>query len=103
MTLKQTAIRETIVHPLITPMTRKMLALITAVLLLVVILVTGILWFELTVNNRYTYPISVGQKTYIITVLTNWNSAPKVDLSESNLKFVSIDFVGSFRELVSFK
>jgi hypothetical protein len=84
-------------------MKKKLLVLIVAVLLLALILSTGLLWFELTENNLYTYPISVGQKAYTITVLTNWNSTPKVNLSESNLKFVSIDFVGSYREKVYFK
>ena len=100
--LKQTAIRNNDLSNNCA-MKRKMLALIVVVLLLVVTAATGILWFELKGNKLYTYPFSVGQKTYTVSVLTNWDSAPKVTLSQSNLKFVSLDFVGSFRETVFYK
>jgi hypothetical protein len=52
----------------------------------------------------YTYPVSVGEKTYIITVSTNWTSSPKVDLAPETdpLKYVSIVFSNWSEETVFF-
>jgi hypothetical protein len=74
--------------------------------ILVMAIVAGFLWFETAGSKLYTYPIVVGEKTYIIDVVTNWSSAPKVYLSNSSLtdlKYVSVDFIGSFRKTVFFK
>jgi hypothetical protein len=88
-------------------MKRTVLALTLAVLILITSIVAGILLVDLTgdeeaVSNLYTYPISVGQKTYIITVSTNWTSAPKVYLPEIDSKYVCCDFIGPNRETVGF-
>jgi hypothetical protein len=76
----------------------------TTIALVAVSLVAGFLWIELTGNKEYTYsyPISVKEKTYIITVRTNWIPEPKVSLPETDSKYVSVDFIGSRREPVSF-
>jgi hypothetical protein len=76
-----------------------------AISLIVVSLVAGILLFETPESKLFIYPISVGDKTYTITINTNWNSAPKVNLSNSSLtdlKYVSVDFTGSSSKDVSF-
>jgi hypothetical protein len=76
----------------------------TAIALIAVSLVAGILWVELAANKLYTYsyPISVNEKTYIVTVRTNWTPEPKVYLPEFDSKYVSVDFIGLRREAASF-
>jgi hypothetical protein len=56
------------------------------------------------VSKLYSYHVSTGDKTYLITVRTNWTSEPKVDLSPETdtLKFVSVDFSGWSKEAVFF-
>jgi hypothetical protein len=83
----------------------------TTISLIAVSLVAGILLFNFAgdqeaISKLYTYPVSVGEETHIITVRTNWTSEPKVYLSNSSLtdplKYVSVDFMGSSRETVFF-
>ena len=84
---------------------RKLTITVTAVIL-ILSLVAGLLWFEIAGYKLYTYHISVGERTYIITVVTNWNSAPRVGLSNSSLtdlKYVSVDFFESYEKTVFFK
>ena len=88
-------------------MGRRKIVAATAIALVAVLLISGILWVEFAGNRSqlYTYPVSVGDKTYTITVQTDWGSAPNVALSNSslnNLKYVSIDFVGAERKTVTF-
>ncbi len=86
-------------------MKRRKLVITVIAAILITSIISGLLWFEIAESKLYTYPISVGEKTYIITVSTNWNSAPKVYLSNSSLtdlKYVSVDFVGSYRKTVFF-
>jgi len=84
------------------------LAVILAVLILVTAIVAGILLVDLAENDEavgyqlYTFPISVGEKTYIITVRTNWTSAPEVYLPEFDLQYISFDFRGLLRATVFF-
>ena len=49
----------------------------------------------------YTYPLSVEEKTYIVTIRSNYSSAPKVDLpkvpenyTDRNYNLVEFDFIG---------
>jgi hypothetical protein len=87
-------------------MKRRTLTITIIAAILISSLLAGLLWFEIAGSKLYTYPISVGEKTYVITVVTNWNSAPKVDLSNSSLtdlKYVSVDFSGSCEKTVFFK
>lgn len=46
-------------------------------------------------GNLYTFPLSVADNTYVVTVRSNYTSAPEVDYSElGNVKLISIDFRG---------
>jgi len=90
-------------------MKRAVLALTLAVLILITSIVAGILLVDLTGNEEvvsklYNYPISVGEKTYIVTVSTNWTSSPNVDLSPETdpLKSVSVVFSDWSEETVFF-
>jgi hypothetical protein len=87
-------------------MNQRTLTITVIAVILILSLVAGLLWFEIAGNKLYTYHISVGEKTYIITVVTNWNSAPRVELSNSSLsdlKYISVDFLGSCEKTVFFK
>jgi hypothetical protein len=87
-------------------MNQRTLTITVIAVILILSLAAGLLWFEIAGSKLYTYHISVGEKTYIITVVTNWNSAPKVELSNSSLsdlKYVSVDFFGSYEKNVFFK
>jgi hypothetical protein len=88
-------------------MKRRTLTITVIAVILILSLVSGLLWVEIATGSKlYTYHISVGEKTYIITVVTNWNSAPRVELSNSSLsdlKYVSVDFFGSYEKNVFFK
>jgi hypothetical protein len=53
-------------------------------------------------TKLFTYSVSVEEKTYIITVKTNWASAPRVYLTETEPKYVNCDFIGSNRQTVNF-
>ena len=90
-------------------MKRTVLALTLAVLILITSIVAGVLLVDLNgdkgaVSKLYTYPISVGEKTYIVTVSTNWTTSPKVDLSPETdpLKYVSVVFSDWSEETVFF-
>ncbi len=83
------------------------MALTLGVVILITALLAGFLWVDLAREKKassklYTYPISVGEKTYTITVSTNWTSAPKVYLPEIDSKYVNCDFIGPKRETVGF-
>jgi hypothetical protein len=87
-------------------MKRRTLTITVIAVILILSLAAGLLWFEIAGSKLYTYHFSVGEKTYIITVVTNWNSAPRVELSNSSLsdlKYVSVDFFGSYEKNVFFK
>jgi hypothetical protein len=85
-------------------MNKRRIIAATTIALVAVSLVVGFLWIELAGNKMFTYsyPITLNEKTYIVTIRTNWTPEPKVSLSESNSKFVSVDFMASRRENVSF-
>ena len=81
----------------------------TTITLIAVLLLSGILLSILARGQEpqsklYTYPISVREKNYTITVRTNWTSEPKVDLSPKtdSLKYVSLDFSGWSKDTVFF-
>jgi len=88
-------------------MKRKKLILISASVILIVALIAGILWIDLSMveeapNKLYSYLISVGDKTYTVTVKTNYTDAPKVSLPESDPGYFNCDFFGPTRETVGF-
>ena len=90
-------------------MDRRRIIAATTITLIAVLLSTGILLSifargQEPQSKLYTYPVSVAEKTYTITVRTNWTSEPKVDLSPKtdSLKYVSLDFSGWSKETVFF-
>ena len=83
-------------------MKRTTLALTLVLLILITAIAAGILLVNLAKDEEaapklYTCPVSVGEKTYIIMVETNWTSTPKVYLPEFDSKYVSVDFMGPER------
>lgn len=85
----------------------KRTTLTLVVLILITSIVAGILLVNLAgdeeaVGKVYTYPVSVGEKTYIIAVRTNWTSAPEVYLPEFDTNYVCVDFRGPERATVFF-
>ncbi|HLN90001.1 MAG TPA: hypothetical protein VK253_08040 [Candidatus Binatia bacterium] len=75
--------------------------------ILIIALIAGFLWVDLVAKKEattklYTYTVSVGEKTYIITVKTNWISAPRVYLPEQESKYINCDFIGPNRQSVNF-
>jgi hypothetical protein len=88
-------------------MKRAKLALMLAAVILIAAIVAGVLLVDLAGNQEaasklYTYPVIVGEKTYVITVRTNWTSAPKVYLPQQESKYINCDFIGPNRETVNF-
>ena len=49
---------------------------------------------EGSTDKLYTFPLSVGEKTYIVTVRSNYSSAPEVYLPEIPANMVEFDFRG---------
>ena len=82
-------------------MAMKRLYIVAAAISLVAAsLTTGVIWVDSQENQDppctlYTYPVSVAEKTYSITVETNWGTAPRISLSNTSLSeehYVSLDF-----------
>ena len=72
---------------------------IALILLTLSIIVAGILWVNLgeedvSAGKLYTFPLSVGGKTYVVSVRSNYSSAPSVYLPEVPDNYVSVDFRG---------
>jgi hypothetical protein len=73
-----------------------------AISLIAILLTIGILWANLPSGqeetNLFTYPLSVGNKTYIVTVETNWTEerVPSVTLlnSSNNRYPIELIFLG---------
>jgi len=88
-------------------MKKKIFALTLVAVILIIALLAGFLWVDLVEDKEaesksYTYPVSVAEKTYIITVTTNWTSAPKIYLPEQDSNYINFDFIGPTRETVGF-
>ena len=91
---------------------KRKLIVVAAILLIVISLAAGILLACLEVgreeeNNLFTYPLSVGDKTFIVTVETNWNAerAPSVSLlnvSDINRHSVELYFLGGSKKTISY-
>ncbi|MCW4005578.1 MAG: hypothetical protein NWF04_03130 [Candidatus Bathyarchaeota archaeon] len=82
----------------------KIVVLLAALLVLVGSIVAGLYWIgnfgeDLDV---YSYPLSVDDRSYLVTVVANWTSQPKVYLPEFDGAYVSVDFFGPDRETVYF-
>ena len=88
-------------------MNKIILALVLVLIILFSIIAAGILLFDLGEAEEegvklYTYSLSLGEKTYVVTVRTNWTSAPEVYLPEIDHNYVSVDFRGPLRAAVFF-
>jgi hypothetical protein len=86
-------------------MNRKNIVITITVVVIILSLTAGIIWFETAAAKQYTYLIGAGDKTYTVTVHTNWNSPPEVSLSNASTgsKFISVDFIGSCSKTVTFR
>jgi hypothetical protein len=92
--------------------TKRKLIVVTAILLIAISLAAGILLASLEVGreeetNMFTYPLSVGSKTFIVTVETNWNAerAPSVSLinvSDVTRHAIELYFLGGSKKTISF-
>jgi hypothetical protein len=81
-------------------MNRRVILLAIVLLVVFSIIVGGILWIHLGGNEAsagklYTYPLSVGEKTYIVTIRSNYSSAPTVNLPQVPDNYIEFDFRGS--------
>ena len=68
-------------------------------LVLFTIVAGGIIFIHLGGNEDstgklYSFPLLVGEKTYIVTVMSNYSSAPEVYLPEIPENMVEFDFRG---------
>ena len=81
--------------------------IVAATILLIAISLTAGIWISLKSGaeekiNRFTYPLSVGDRTFIVTVETNWDeeSEPLVSLlNSSNSRYpVELYFLGGTEE-----
>ncbi len=91
---------------------KKKLIIVAAILLIIIFLAAGILLACLEVGqeeetNLFTYPFSVKDKTFIITVETNWiaERAPSVTLlndSDINRRPVELYFLGGNKKTISY-
>lgn len=80
-------------------MNKRVIALACILLVLFSIIVGGILLVHLGGNEAsasklYTFPLSVGEKEFIITVRSNYSSTPEVYLPEIPANMVEVDFRG---------
>ena len=70
------------------------------VFLILFSIVAGVIIFihleenEATTGELYTFSLSVGDKTYVVTVMSNYSSAPEIYLPELPANMVEIDFRG---------
>jgi len=92
-------------------MNRKLI-IFAAISLIAVSLVTGLLLASLDLGQKeetklFTYPLSVGNKTFIITVETNWDAerTPSVTLlnvTDINRHSVELYFLGGSKKTISY-
>jgi hypothetical protein len=87
-------------------MKKRVIAIALVFLVLFSIIACGILWIHLGGNESsagklYIYPLSVREKTYIVTIRSNYSSTPTVNLpqvpdnyTDLNYNFVEFDFRG---------
>jgi hypothetical protein len=90
--------------------TKRKLIVVAAILLIAISLAAGILMAYLEVDqeeetNLFTYPLSVGSKTFIVTVETNWNAerAPSVSLinvSDVTRHAIELYFLGGSKKTI---
>ena len=80
-------------------MNKLILIVVLTVLAISASVIAGSLWVDFTkenetpVNKPYKFPILVGDKTYRVSVTSNYSAAPQVSYSELS-KAVSVSFKG---------
>jgi hypothetical protein len=88
-----------IVFPTSGVMKKSVIALVIVFVVLFSIIAGGILWIHLRGNESsagklYIYPLSVQEKTYIVTIRSNYSSAPTVNLPQVPDNLIEFDFRG---------
>ena len=92
-------------------MKKAVYALALILILVITAVAAGILLACLEVNqeegnNLFTYPLSVGDKTFIITVETNWDaeqpSVTLLDVTTINRRSVGLHFLGGSEKTISY-
>lgn len=88
---------------------QRRLIIAIAILLVIVSLTTGIILASnmgKKETNFFTYPVSVGGKTYIVTMETNWDAepAPAVTLLNSSFPMHAIElyFLGGSEKTITY-
>jgi|WetSurMetagenome_2_1015567.scaffolds.fasta_scaffold18273_5 hypothetical protein len=91
---------------------KRKLKVVASILLIVISLAAGISWSYLEANreeetNLFTYPLSTGEKTFIVTVETNWNAerAPSVTLlnvTDETRHSIELYFLGGSKKTISY-
>ena len=87
---------------------KRRIIVVTAVGLIIISLTAGLLLTFLgqEENNLYTYPLSVGDKTFTVTVKTNWNAErePIVKLlNSSDARYaVELYFLGGSKKTITY-
>lgn len=79
-------------------MNKRLVAFAVVFLVLLSIVIVGILFIHLgmiegSTGKLYTFPLSVEEQTYMVSVSSNYTSAPEVSYS-GLFKMVSVDFRG---------
>ena len=81
---------------------KKTVFVLIVVLSILVLLVAGVMlvdWEGIEEEGRfYTYPLSVGEETYVVIVRSNYSSAPELSYISFHLKlkyYVNVDFRGA--------
>lgn len=79
--------------------TRRLKALVIVLLVLFLIVAGGIIFVQFIENEEsagklYRFPLSVGEMTYMVTIKSNYSSAPEVYLPEIPANMVEFDFRG---------
>ena len=70
-------------------------------------LLAGLASHKPETSNLYTYPISVGEKTYTVTLETNWNAEPQptvtlINESESDIYGLELYFRQGVEKTISY-
>jgi hypothetical protein len=91
---------------------KRKIVVVAAIMLIFISLTAGTLYAYFKVDrqektNLFIYPLSVGDKTFIVTVETNWNQEPKPSVSLLNLSDVSryaieLYFLGGTKKTISY-
>lgn len=79
-------------------MNKSILIVLLTVLVIASFIIAGIILVNLgedgvSAGELYTFPLSVGERTYVVSVRSNYSSAPEVSYS-GLLEMVSVDFRG---------